>query len=737
MQTLNPDNLPPDARVPGKGRYPVLHVLLPLAAGIGCAEPAYRLWGDRTAICLAAAGMAALGCIGYLYRFKLRARRAFLLFLLHAGLLFVGAALLFSARRATAPPLSPYVLTGRAIATSSPKETPRTWTVNACLSDGAERGRTVRFVLQKNGTDTTAGLAHRPPAIGDALFFATKVQPLRNRGNPGEFDYATYLRRTGVCASAYCGAGRWTASDGPEAASLRKALPWKKRIAVAALRLRQKLLHRYAAHFEGETLAALSAMTLGDKSRLDPATRQVFSETGTAHLLALSGLHIGILFGLIRLLLRPFRNTRARRAATAATIALLWGFTLLAGCPLSLVRAAAMLSIVQVADTMHRQGPPAHSLFLAAAGILLVSPEALFDTGFQLSFTAVFFILWLSPKIPRWELADRHGFTRFLYDGLVVSACAQIGTLPLTAYYFHVLPLYSLPANLVVIPLIGPLLACALFFFLLPASWQAFPATCMEYVFTWMADTLRHIASWPSATVSVHPSAADIWIFYTTAFALFAVRRRSRRAIYLLAGIAIVAAGSTTAYRHRPGHLPPRLIFYNNGQCTALHCIVSEQRSYLWTPRPDSIGDGMEHIRRTFWEAEGLDPVVLREPCRHREVALRAGLLSFGGKRIALPGQERTCRLPARPVRVDYLLICRHSRGTLDRWLRRYTPGTVVLDASLSESRREQLEREAEQRGHGVHDLARDGALIVPLWQASAKGSADFPAASSAHRHPE
>lgn len=715
MQALGTVESPQDACAPGRGRYPVLHLLLPLAAGIACAEPAYRLWGDRTAACLAVAGVAAVGCLACLYRFKLKTHRAFLLFLFHTGLLFIGAALLFSARRGTAPLPSPLFLAGRAIVTSPAKETPRTWTVDACLADGSERGRTVRFVLLKAGADTLGGEVQRPLAPGDALFFATEVQPLRNKGNPGEFDYATYLRRTGVSASAFCGAGRWVASNGPEADSLRRALPWTKRIGVAALRLRQKLLRRYAAYFEGETLAALSAMTLGERSRLDPATRQVFSETGTAHLLALSGLHLGILFGLVRLLLKLFRLSAARHVSTLAAIALLWAFTLVAGCPLSLVRAAAMLTVVQVADAMYRQGPPAHSLFLAAAGILFVSPEAVFDTGFQLSFTAVFFILWLSPKVPRWELVDRHGFTRFLYDGLVVSACAQIGTLPLTAYYFHMLPLYSLPANLVVIPLVGPLLACALFFFLLPASWQAFPAVFMGSVFARMVAALRHIAAWPAATVSVHPPVAFVWIFYAAAFALFVSRRSARHTIYLLAGIAIVVAGSLTAYLHRPGHLAPRLIFYNNGRCTALHCIVSERKSYLWTPCPDSIGDGMAYIRRTYWEAEGLDPVLLRDPSRYRELALRSDLLFFGGKRIALPGENLLPRVPPQPVSVDYLFVCRHSRGRLEQWLRRYRPVTVVLDASLSEDRRKRLRRGAEQRRLSVRDLAREGAFIVPL----------------------
>lgn len=712
--------MPHETRTPGRGRYPVLHVLLPLAAGIACAEPAYRLWGDRTAVCLVVAGVAAIACMGCLSRFGLRSHRALLLFLLHTGLLFVGAALLFSARRDAAPLSSPQILTGRAVVLSSSKETARTWMVNASLADGAERGRTVRFALQKAAPDTLTGEVQRPPAPGDALFFATEVQPLRNRGNPGEFDYATYLRRTGVSASAYCSANRWDASGGAEAARLRQALPWAKRIAVAALRLRQKLLSRYSAYFEGETLAALSAMTLGDKSRLDPATRQVFSETGTAHLLALSGLHLGILFGLVRLLLKLFRRGLTRHISLIASIALLWAFTFVAGCPLSLVRAAAMLTVVQVADAMHRHGPPVHSLFLAAAGILFVSPEAVFDTGFQLSFTAVFFILWLSPEVPRWKPADRHGLTRFFYDGLVVSACAQIGTLPLTAYYFHVLPLYSLPANFVVMPLIGPLLACALFFFLLPAGWLAFPAAFMGSVFTQMAAALRHIAAWPAATVSVYPSVAFVWIFYAAAFALFVVRRTARRTVYRLAAVAIVVAGGLAAYQHRPGHLAPRLIFYNNGRCTALHCIVSERKSYLWTPCPDSVGGGMEHIRRTYWEAEGLDPVLLRDSCHYRELALRADLLTFGGKRIALPGKSRPPRVPSRPVGVDYLFVGRHSRGILEQWLRRYRPATLILDASLSEGRRKRLRREAERRRLVVHDLARDGAFIVPLARAAA-----------------
>ena len=203
------------------------------------------------------------------------------------------------------------------------------------------------------------------------------------------------------------------------------------------------------AHLTPSARVLCSALVLGKKDGLTRETRQAYARAGASHLLALSGMHLGIIYGLLYLvLIRWVRLSRWRWHALPLILLLLWSYTLVAGKPVSLVRAAIMLSVFTVAWLRQYTTDPLHPLALSAIIILLVSPTALFSISFQLSFSAVFFIiaLWgpLSESFPKLPWALRM---------LAVSCIAQLGTMPLTLYYFHQLPLLAPLFSLVLIPL--------------------------------------------------------------------------------------------------------------------------------------------------------------------------------------------------------------------------------------------------------------------------------------------
>lgn len=197
------------------------------------------------------------------------------------------------------------------------------------------------------------------------------------------------------------------------------------------------------------TLALCSALVVGRKDGLKRETRQAYNRAGAGHLLALSGMHLGIIYGLMYLVfIRLVRFSKWRWHALPLVLLALWGYTLVAGMPVSLVRAALMLSLMTAFSLMEYDTDPLHPLALAAIIILLISPRALLSVSFQLSFTAVFFILAL------WRpLSDKFQGANWAVRLLMVSCIASFGTMPLVAYYFHQVSLVGPLFSLILIPL--------------------------------------------------------------------------------------------------------------------------------------------------------------------------------------------------------------------------------------------------------------------------------------------
>ena len=195
-------------------------------------------------------------------------------------------------------------------------------------------------------------------------------------------------------------------------------------------------------------------MTIGDKSELTSEITETFSSVGASHILALSGLHLGIFYMILSVLLPMWRNKRAFTLLRELLILMIiWSFVFVAGLSASLTRAALLFTIFSFGRCLRRDASSLNSLALAAIVMLLFSPRSLFDVSFQLSFAAVFSILLLRPSLRRLLAADRYGKVYgYVADVVTLSIAAQIGTFPFVWYYFGTFPLYFLFTNMLVVP---------------------------------------------------------------------------------------------------------------------------------------------------------------------------------------------------------------------------------------------------------------------------------------------
>lgn len=276
---------------------------------------------------------------------------------------------------------------------------------------------------------------------GDILIFYCMPREIKNRGNPCEFNYRKYMERHGYRYLAYT-------EENDIIKIIRRGRPG---LVNRALITRHRIVTLYENKgLKGDALALASAVTLGEKSLLDDEQKDNFSRAGVMHIMAVSGLHAGILsLFIFRILF--FLKGRLNFLRVLVTITVIWIFAFITGLSPSITRASLMFSFLHAGKLSGRNPSTLNSLLASAFLILLFNPLILPDASFLLSFTAVAFIIQYYNNIyglyvPKWKITGR------LWEMISVSVTAQAGTLPLTVMFFNRLPLLFLFSNLVIIP---------------------------------------------------------------------------------------------------------------------------------------------------------------------------------------------------------------------------------------------------------------------------------------------
>ena len=398
----------------------------------------------------------------------------------------------------------------RAVVREPLREKPRTYQACADMA-----GRNVWLYLAK---DSLA--ADLMP--GDELLVYARMEAPRN-----------YLYYKGVSGSAYVPSGAWR-KTGREPVD-----NWKMK----ALRLRERIIGKYRQWGIGaEQLPVLSALTLGYKNDLGEEVRETYSVAGISHVLALSGMHVGIVWLLLDGLLRPLVRMRLRWLKGVAVIGTLWAFAFVVGLEASVVRAVIMCMLVEIGRLSGFKPLSMNTLSIAALGMLMYWPFYLFDVGFQLSFVAVASILLLYPLIyGAFTLRSRMG--RWTWGILSVSMAAQLGTAPWVMYYFSLFSVYFLLANWVAAILV-PFIIYGAVLMMLTACLPGLQSFVVGAV-NGMVTLLNEVAGWtsalPYATFSLSIlRPAEIVLFYLVlgAWAMFA-KTRSRK--WLVRALALCA----------------------------------------------------------------------------------------------------------------------------------------------------------------------------------------------------
>lgn len=320
-----------------------------------------------------------------------------------------------------------------------------------------------------------------PPALnfqyGDFIRFHSHLKTIRNFNNPGRFDYQRYMNLQGIFVSGFV-------SDRSDIMLIRKATAGSLKRKMESFRnYLIQIINKNSFSPEKEII---KAMILGNQNEIPADIRDSFNKTGTAHILSISGLHIGMVaatfFLLFFLLLKssPYMMLRFNiiKIAASGSFAMVFIYALIAGMGVTVMRATLMAFIFLMALLTGKQKNLYNTLAIAGLLILLISPEALFDISFQLSFMSVLAIIYFVPRfnfLPLDKFSDMplwiRSIIKYIYFSAIICVAATLGTLPLIIYYFDRVSLVSMIANMIAVPLLGTLtLAVAMFFILFSFS---------------------------------------------------------------------------------------------------------------------------------------------------------------------------------------------------------------------------------------------------------------------------
>lgn len=519
--------------------------------------------------------------------------------------------------------------------------------------------------------------------------------------NPDEFDYQLYLARRGIHHQCFVQPRHWTVET---YGSTRGLL-------YTSIRARQWIVRTIDAYIPGkQETAIVKAFTVGMTSGIDDDLRQAYSAGGVMHVLAVSGMHVSILYGVLLLLLKPLEKRKGGSWIIAVvSFLVLWSYAFVTGLPPSVLRAVGMFSFVAVAKPLGRTTSIINTLAASAFFLLMFDPYLILSAGFQLSYLAVLGIVLLYRPIYN-LLEPKSALLNWTWQVVCVSLAAQLATLPVTLFYFHQFPVYFLFANLFVMPLATVILLGGIG--LLVVSPIRVLVIWVGKGLSLLVSLLNHglfeIARLPgslyypiSLTVIQAFCLAGLII---TGYLLFATRR------FAWVMMSTVFAIVFFAEDHRsPGKSDASFVVYRVNRHTAVEWF-DHGRSVVLMDSALAADGGMINyhiVPHRIFKKVRITQVSVLDPRRAPR------LVVFQSTSVLLIPSAKF--QADNPLKATFLVIGGNGVKSLETLSRTVTFEYVVLDSSNSTLYARQIAAEAARLGYRCHSVLSDGAFVANL----------------------
>jgi competence protein ComEC len=546
---------------------------------------------------------------------------------------------------------------------------------------------------------------NQPYHYGDALLIQGTPVAIAPPANPGEFNYKKFLSYRNIYHQHYLRSN----------AVLHFDSTGGNLIIRYAYQVREKATKVFTAHLDGHQQQAIAlALILGVKDGLDNELTQAYAASGAMHVLAVSGLHVGIIYMILLFALNPLtRSQKGKWALAFISILVLWGYALITGFSPSVLRAVTMFSFVALARPLNYRTNIYNILAVSAFVLLLVNPYLVMSVGFQLSYMAVLGIVYLQPALYRiWNpkplILDK------VWQITCVSLAAQLATFSLGILYFHQFPVYFLFSNLFVIPgatviLIGGIL-------LLAISPVTALANLLGLVLTWLIELLNLIVftveKLPLSMVeNIYISTPQCWLLiFIVIFGILLVRNRSFYFAVAAASAAFVF-GALQWHHHVNEIKPAKLVVYNIAGFSAVEFTRNGKSAFFGDPRLTSNPEQMRFHVRPNRLISGVYHTTINDSSLVQPVSAtttvcwwQANLVVFMRGSSAIPND----------FPIDYLIISNNGVNSAAE-LAAIKAKVIILDSSNSPRVTEKLLAEAKPFSLPLYSVRHSGAYVNRL----------------------
>lgn len=474
------------------------------------------------------------------------------------------------------------------------------------------------------------------------------------------------------------------------------------------LRLRHycaQQLQRYSK--DKAAMGITLALLLGIRTHLQPHTRHIYTMSGVMHVLAVSGLHVGLLYTLLLYILYLLSSLLLRRPKKYPLITLffIWIYAFIVQLTPSVLRAVSLLSLIVIAKKQQKSYHTLNLLSLIAFLLLLYNPHFLLDIGFQLSFTAVVSLTLLYQPLHQLYTPRRKPLA-YLWSITTGSLAVQVGTLPISLYYFHYFPTYFLFANYIMLPLAAPILLLAITTLLF--SWwpsvAAVTSFLLDHILQVTTALLVQLTQLPYAQLGpFHLTPWQLILYYTLLVSSYLILKQRQLRYILLGATSLATLNGVTFYHYLAQKQQKKMIIYDTGKKHAIAFIAGQQATLL-THKPLQPYEGTYRYQiLPSLNHAGICHITQQ----NTELIKKSLLYQWQGKFILMLDQHHTW--PEKlPPRIDVLVI----QGKTSRPLPKLDCAIGILIIGADHPRPKALAQQATQHNIRYHSIPAQGAWV-------------------------
>ncbi|KOY52121.1 Competence protein [Polaribacter dokdonensis DSW-5] len=529
--------------------------------------------------------------------------------------------------------------------------------------------------------------------VDAVLVSKLEIQSISKSLNPYQFNYKTYLEKQRIQEQIYLKEQDYLIHQSSQNTLIGYSDRFRNKV--------EKALKKY--NFKANDLAVINALLLGKRVNISKDLLEDYANAGAIHILAVSGLHVGIILLILSFLLKPLEQIRnGKIIKTVLIVIFLWVFAFIAGLSASVIRAVTMFTFLAIGLFFNRKNIVLFSLISSLFFLLVFKPLFLFDVGFQMSYLAVFGIVILQPKIyklwkPRYMIIDK------FWQLTTVSLAAQVGVLPLSLYYFHQFPGLFILSNLIIVPVLGFILIGGILIITLALS-NSLPQVLAKF-YGKIISLMNNFVSWIAKQedflfTEISLSLSMMFIIYLVIifWIYFFLNRKPRRLIYLLISI-IVLQGFVLYEEHQKRNKDEFIVFHKSR-----NTIIGERRGASLSIHHD--------LDSTFInQLNAITAYQVNQNVKVNTVENIPYIFTFRNQNVLVVDSLGVYRIG--DFKNQIILLKQSPKINLERLIKELSPKQIIADGSNYKSYVKRWKATSEKLNIPFYDTSINGAFIL------------------------